>query len=90
MRPVKLSTNCSAATGVSLSLLPLAGAALSIIGPGDVGLFLGAGKIADVATQVAEHCVTHPTHPAGNAAVLAEAEVSGPPVLLLRDRLEGD
>ncbi len=62
--------------------------ALDVIGPGDVGLFLGAGKIAAVATEVAEHCVTHPTHPAGNAAVVAEAEITGPPVLLLRDRLE--
>jgi UDP-N-acetylenolpyruvoylglucosamine reductase len=62
--------------------------AQGIIGPGDVGLFLGAGKIASVASDVAEHCVTHPIHPAGNAAVVPEAEITGPPVLLLRDRLE--
>lgn len=70
------------------NLAALEADALALAGPGDVVLFLGAGRIGETALRVAEHVVTHPDHPAGNAAVLAPEPTQGPPQLLSRDRLE--
>jgi UDP-N-acetylmuramate--L-alanine ligase/UDP-N-acetylenolpyruvoylglucosamine reductase len=69
-------------------LAQLEAEALAQAASGDVALFLGAGKIGAAALRVAEHVVTHPVHPAGNAAVLPDAMLEGPPQLLLRDQLE--